>query len=132
MIDAEGSVQEYLLSGAGATLDLAALVDDRIYIDLVLPTGYTIQSGDALVFKTRAGSQAYHSHSLNPSMQFLSYSTTRNGAAAIDRALYEALNDRQTEYFKMARLQTPGQLLRQPGGMFYYLSFWRFWIGNPE
>lgn len=131
MIDAEESVKQYLLSGVAATLALAALVDDRIYIDLALPVGYTIQSGDALVFKTRAGSQAYHSHSFNPSMQFLSYSATRDGAAAIDQALYGALNDRQTEYFKMARLQTPGQLLRQPGGLFYYLSFYRVWVGNP-
>lgn len=131
MIDAEESVREYLVSGAGETLPLAALVDDRIYIDLALPVGYTIQSGEALVFKIRAGAQAYHSHMLNPSMQFLAFSPTRDGAAAIDAALYEALNDRQTEYFKMARLQTPGQLLRQPGGLFYYLSFYRVWVGNP-
>jgi hypothetical protein len=131
MIDAEGQVKEYLLSGAGDTLAFSALVGSRVHVDTGLPVGYKITDGPALVFKIRGGKMPYHSHSLHPSLQFLSFAATRDEAVAVYQALFNAVNGKQTTYFKMAALETPGQLLKWAGGMNYYLSFWRFWFGNP-
>lgn len=127
MVDVEAVLTEYLLDQAGLTV----LTGQRIHASLYLPKGYEPSQGPALIFNIRAGSQDYSSAVFQPSIQFRAYAKTQAEAKAVDRALYDVLNDKDCYPIKMARLEVMGQLLEEPDTRWpYVLSFYRLFVGN--
>lgn len=128
MTDTDAAIRAWLAASAGVT----AIAGARIYASRSLPAGYEPEKGPALLFSARGGGQDHSSKVLKPSYQFQSYAATEASARSLDRAVYDAMNDREYQQIKSARLETfPQTLVDQETGWPFVLTYYQFLIGNP-
>ena len=126
MVDIEKSIRDYLV---GTTVyDLTAA---RVHANTSLPAGYTPADGPALLFAVRGGGQDYTSQVYAASVQFQAYAATPAECRALDRRLYEQLNDVKAGAILFARLEQLGQLLTEPQTDWpFVLSYYQIMVRN--
>lgn len=131
MIDPLANIRDYLIS-QGVLTDLVA---DRIYAATDtenLPPLYTPNDGPCVAFKVRGGGLDYTSSIIQPSVQFQCVGIDTVIVYQVDGILHDVLQDRKTQFFKMARREVLGTLLyTSPPTLWpYVLTFFNFKIGN--
>lgn len=123
MIDPMTTVLDYLKTQTALT---TLTTSQRIYADPDLPREYKPETGEMLTFVIRGGIPDYTSQVLDLSFQFRSYGPAMPACVAVDRALFDILQDISCGDIKMARQETAGRPLReQATGWPFVLSFYR-------
>ena len=120
MTDIYNTVKTFLLADPG----VAAIVGSRIYIDTMLPTGYTITDGPILVIRPSGGTTTYYAIN-GDVLMMLSYATTAQVAIDLNEALFTAMRrtDNPTEHTAFySKPAQRGTLIRQPGDMYTMLA----------
>jgi hypothetical protein len=128
MINPLTIIRTYIAANAGLT----ALVSTRIYWGTTMPAGYTVDAGPAILMNTRGGGQDYTSKVLQPTISFQCIAGDDLAAFNVAKALYDALNDKQTYSIMEARQTTPPQLIfDQDSGFHIALVYYECQIRNP-
>lgn len=126
MVDIEKTIRDYLL-----TTTVYDLTGERVYAHTSLPAGYKPSDGAALLFAVRGGGQDYTSQVYAASVQFQAYAETAADCRALDRRLYERLNDAKSGAILSARLEQLGQLLAEPQTEWpFVLSYYQIMVRN--
>lgn len=126
MLDAPAVIRTYLAGQSGLT----ALCADRIWAEAVVPPpGYLPTDGGALTFRIRGGGADYSRAVINPSVQFKCYGDGLEGAQAVYRALYEALDGGVGISIKATAIDILGQSQTdEDTGWPFVLTFGSFWL----
>lgn len=127
MVDTDAVLRSFLIQNPGVT----GLAGKRIFAGVNPPPGYKPADGPALVFSIRGGLPDYSNLMLAPSYQFRCIAITLAEARTLDRALYEALQDKSGIGVKIARMEAIGQPLTEPStGWPFVLSYYRIFFNN--
>lgn len=111
---------------------LTALTSTRIYWGTTMPAGYTVDAGPAILMNIRGGSQDYTSKVLQPTLVFQCIAKDDLAAFNVAKALYDALNDKQTYFIMEARQSIHPQLLFDAETGFHIaLVYYETRIRNP-
>ena len=113
MIDVNAKVLTLL----EADTALVTLCGDRIYAGRDVPReGYNPGDGSAITFRVRGGLGFDEENALTtPSFQFKCYGSTELNAQTCYRALVDALHNGSSTDVLRGILESPGQLLEEPG-----------------
>lgn len=127
MTDTDAELRKFLVGQSA----LVALIGQRLYASQTLPTGYTPQTGAALLFSVRGGPQDYSGKVLMPSYQFRGYAQDETLARKVGHALYDVLDGAKSGKMKMAVLEVVPILLTDPDTRWIYsLSFYKISFSN--
>jgi hypothetical protein len=97
-----------------------------------MPAGYSVDDGPAVLLNVRGGAQDYTSKVLEPTIAFQCIAADDLSAVNVAKALYDALNDKQTYHIMMARQSIPPQLIFDPQTEWHIaLVFYETQIRNP-
>ncbi|HEX9373323.1 MAG TPA: hypothetical protein VF897_20085, partial [Roseiflexaceae bacterium] len=89
--------------------------------DLQMPEGYDVARSPGVVFALRGGTASSHAPLSNPFIQVRSYGADGRTAWAVDRAILASLHGRKFGAIKMALLNAPGQLVKEPATNWTYI-----------
>lgn len=116
LVDASAALGDYLAADSG----LDALISGRLYADTEFPPpDYTPAAGGAICFKPRSTVEPFATEENNGvyvvNFQIASFGADRSGAAAVDRAVFAALDSKGGPVMRFAKMDGPGTPLLTPG-----------------
>lgn len=129
MVDIDAVIRTHLVSQSNIT----AVFGKRIYMARMLPPGYRVEHGPALLGMVRGGSQGFHSQLFYQSVQFRIYAKDEAACRGAFIALYDALNDTVARGIAYIRQDdgTSHVLLTEPETNWpYILCYFRFQLHN--
>ena len=118
-VDVEAIVRAYLVAAPRVKAICGKYVCGAS--NLELPEGYDVAKSPSLVFALRGGTVGSHAPLVNPFLQVRCYGADPRTAWAVDRALVASLHGKKFGPIKIALLNTPSQLVKEPDARWPYV-----------